>query len=73
MLKIFNDHDADASIMDDFSYYDEREKGLQERKANQQPVSTKNASDADSSLNLLSENFAESLQLEDDGKQVPKN
>ena len=70
MLKIFNDHDADASIMDDFSYYDEREKGLQERKAR---FSTKNASDADSSINLLTENFAESLQLEDDGKQVPKN
>jgi hypothetical protein len=33
MLKIFKDHDDDASILDDFDFYEEREKALQENKA----------------------------------------
>ncbi|ONM04150.1 evolutionarily conserved C-terminal region 5 [Zea mays] len=33
MLKIFKNHDDDASILDDFEFYEEREKALQENKA----------------------------------------
>ena len=69
ILKIFKDHDAETSILDDFSYYNEREKTLQERKARQRVTSTKNASVADASVNQLSDNFAEALQLEG-GKEV---
>ncbi|KAL2896544.1 YTH domain-containing family protein 2 [Bienertia sinuspersici] len=36
MLKIFKDYDAQTSILDDFEFYDEREKVLQERKNRQQ-------------------------------------
>ncbi|CAH1426788.1 unnamed protein product [Lactuca virosa] len=32
MLKIFKDHDAETSILDDFGFYDEREKDLQEKR-----------------------------------------
>nr|XP_029118643.1 YTH domain-containing protein ECT2-like isoform X5 [Elaeis guineensis] len=33
MLSIFKNHDADTSILDDFDFYEEREKAMQERKA----------------------------------------
>ena len=33
MLKIFKDHEEDASILDDFDFYEEREKALLENKA----------------------------------------
>ncbi|KAJ1283649.1 hypothetical protein BS78_03G144400 [Paspalum vaginatum] len=33
MLKIFKNHEDDASILDDFDFYEEREKALQENKA----------------------------------------
>ncbi|THG05650.1 hypothetical protein TEA_000835 [Camellia sinensis var. sinensis] len=70
MLKIFKDYEAETSILDDFSFYDEREKSLQERKARQQQNASVVA-DA-SSIIQLSDNFGEALQLKlEDGKQVP--
>lgn len=33
MLKIFKDHEDDVSILDDFDFYEEREKALLENKA----------------------------------------
>lgn len=74
MLKIFKDHEAETSILDDFNFYDEREKGLQERKARQQASSsTKKEEDADASIKQLSENLAGALQLEDGGgKEEPR-
>ena len=33
MLKIFKDHEEDVSILDDFDFYEEREKALLENKA----------------------------------------
>lgn len=69
MLKIFKDYEAETSILDDFSFYDEREKSLQERKARQQQNASVVA-DA-SSIIQLSDNFGEALQLKlEDGKQV---
>lgn len=74
MLKIFKDHEAETSILDDFNFYDEREKALQERKARQQASSsTKKEEDADASIKQLSENLAGALQLEDGGgKEEPR-
>lgn len=37
MLKIFKNYDADTSILDDFGFYEEREKIIQDRKARRQP------------------------------------
>ncbi|CAH1449489.1 unnamed protein product [Lactuca virosa] len=63
MLKIFKEHDADTSILDDFNFYDEREKSLQEKRTKEQVFSTKNTID-DASINHLSDRVANSLQLE---------
>lgn len=38
MLKIFKDHDSRTSMLDDFTFYDDREKSFKERKAKQQHV-----------------------------------
>ncbi|KQJ99325.1 uncharacterized protein LOC100846631 isoform X2 [Brachypodium distachyon] len=46
MLKIFKDHEDDASILDDFDFYEEREKALLENKARlhqQQQISSSSA------------------------------
>ncbi|KAL6985052.1 hypothetical protein U1Q18_018431 [Sarracenia purpurea var. burkii] len=72
MLRIFKDHSAETSILDDFNFYDEREKTMQERKTRQRGgSSTKNNGSAatDASVSRLADNFVEVLQLED-GKKV---
>ncbi|XP_024980108.1 uncharacterized protein LOC112517040 isoform X3 [Cynara cardunculus var. scolymus] len=62
MLKIFKDHDADMSILDDFSYYDEREKDLQEKRSKV----TKSAPAAVNAITQLADKVAESLHVEED-------
>ncbi|CAI9293793.1 unnamed protein product [Lactuca saligna] len=69
MLKIFKEHDADTSILDDFNFYDEREKSLQEKRTKEQVFSTKNTID-DASINCLSDRVANSLQLENHNEVV---
>jgi hypothetical protein len=67
MLKIFKDYDARTSILDDFDFYDERERALKERKARQQQAcSTADIPDslADESVNQLSDSLAQALKLE---------
>ncbi|CAK9170685.1 unnamed protein product [Ilex paraguariensis] len=72
MLKIFKDYDAETSILDDFNFYDEREKAVQGKKVRQRVhLLTKNDSVEDASIKQLSDNLSEALQLED-GKDVPK-
>ncbi|XP_050374209.1 YTH domain-containing protein ECT1 isoform X2 [Argentina anserina] len=46
LLKIFSDYDARTSIVDDFEFYDDRERSLKERKARQQPSATKDTTDS---------------------------
>lgn len=69
MLKIFKEHDADTCILDDFDFYDEREKALQQKKATSSttipPLSDPSA------LNALSRDLADALRLED-GEGVHK-
>ncbi|MFS7952643.1 hypothetical protein Hanom_Chr07g00609281 [Helianthus anomalus] len=66
MLKFFKDHDVDTSILDDFSFYDEREKDLQENRAKERDF-TKNVSATanDTSINQLGDKVAKSLHVEE--------
>ncbi|CAA3029544.1 YTH domain-containing family 2 isoform X2 [Olea europaea subsp. europaea] len=73
MLKIFKNYNAETSLLDDFTYYDEREKSLLERKVKQQYISTGHAAaavTAADSINELSVNLADTLHL-DRGKTPP--
>ena len=60
MLKIFKDYDARTTIIDDFDFYDDRERVLKERKARQQASSTTDVPDslASESVNQISDSFA---------------
>ncbi|KAL6521300.1 hypothetical protein OROGR_017869 [Orobanche gracilis] len=66
MLKIFKNHDSDTSLLDDFNFYDEREKTILNRKAKQRASSTGNAAAtlATESINQLSGNLADTLRLD---------
>ncbi|XP_065881661.1 YTH domain-containing protein ECT1-like [Euphorbia lathyris] len=73
MLKIFKDHVAHTSILDDFDFYNQRERALKERRARQQPNPSADASISvtDGTMNQISSNFAEKLQLNDGRKPPP--
>jgi hypothetical protein len=58
MLKIFKDHEEDASILDDFDFYEEREKALLENKARlhqQQQISSSSVAEPKKSMTVPSE------------------
>lgn len=73
MLRTFKEHDARTSILDDFDFYDERERSLKERRAKQQSSLTKGAPDllANDSMNQISDRLAQSLQLQDSVEETP--
>ncbi|KAG8373903.1 hypothetical protein BUALT_Bualt11G0073600 [Buddleja alternifolia] len=73
MLKIFKNHDAETSLLDDFNFYDEREKSLMERKAKIRATTTVHTPPtlATESINQLSDNLADTLRL-DGGKNLSK-
>ncbi|KAL5838637.1 hypothetical protein ACOSQ3_015806 [Xanthoceras sorbifolium] len=72
MLKIFKDHDAHTSLLDDFDFYNERERSLKERKTRQQTSMTKDVTDslADDSINSIADSFTQVLQLEESAKET---
>lgn len=72
MLKLFKEYDAQTSILDDFEFYDEREKVLQERKSRQQtkPKPSVSESSTDEMLNNISDRLDHALHLEESCKEV---
>ncbi|GAA0165130.1 RNA metabolism protein [Lithospermum erythrorhizon] len=73
ILKIFKNYDAVTSLLDDFTFYDEREKAQSETKAKQCDSSTINivVGPLADQVNQLSDNLADTLNL-DGSKLVPK-
>ncbi|OIT03567.1 PREDICTED: YTH domain-containing family protein 3-like isoform X1 [Nicotiana attenuata] len=72
MLKIFKNYEADTSILDDFTYYDEKEKSLLEKKSKQrtlQPGSAAVTTAADT-ISQLADSLAGTLNLESN-KNLP--
>jgi hypothetical protein len=68
MLTIFKNHEAETSILEDFDFYEQREKALQENRRQQQPVSTEPHKSTDTNAGLvdrISNAFAQSVQLKD--------
>lgn len=72
MLKIFKEHDARTCILEDFDFYDERERSLKERRARQQLSIMQDDPDlvTENSVNQISDSFAQVLQLENIPKEA---
>lgn len=70
MLKIFKNYEADTSILDDFTYYDEREKSLLEKKSKQRtlPPGTAAVTTAADTISQLADSLAGTLNLEGNKK-----
>ncbi|KAL5974232.1 hypothetical protein ACLOJK_030896 [Asimina triloba] len=80
MLKIFKNYDSDMSILDDFAFYEDRQKAMQERKARQQanlmatPAATciehrNPVPFAGDLIKQMSKSFAQAVRLEDSKKE----
>ncbi|KAL0676113.1 hypothetical protein Bca4012_004094 [Brassica carinata] len=74
MLKIFKNYGAETSILDDFVFYEEREKVIQERKASRQPSLPSGAGEPASAalqsefIKNMSKSFAQVVRLEEGSK-----
>ncbi|CAF1704301.1 BnaC03g73650D [Brassica napus] len=77
MLKIFKNYGAETSILDDFVFYEEREKVIQERKASRQPSLPSGAGEPASAalqsefIKNMSKSFAQVVRLEEGSKASP--
>ncbi|XP_050218380.1 YTH domain-containing protein ECT1-like [Mercurialis annua] len=71
MLKIFKDHVAHTSILEDFDFYNQRERSLKERRAKEQSSRGVDASPslADETISQISGSFAQGLHLNDESKE----
>ncbi|XP_023737104.1 YTH domain-containing protein ECT1 isoform X1 [Lactuca sativa] len=65
MLKIFKDHDAETSILDDFGFYDEREKDLQEKRSKEREFTKNTLNVNDTSITQLADKVADSLHVDE--------
>ncbi|KAG2691228.1 hypothetical protein I3843_08G000500 [Carya illinoinensis] len=72
MLKIFKDYNAQTSILDDFDFYDERERTFTEKKA-KQACSTADVPDSvvDESVKEISDSLGQARKLEVSSNEVP--
>lgn len=75
MLTIFKNHEAETTILEDFDFYEQREKALQENRRQQQPGSTNPQKSADNKTQALvadmSDAFAKAVQLEAENSGKP--
>ncbi|XP_052175098.1 YTH domain-containing protein ECT1 isoform X2 [Diospyros lotus] len=83
MLNIFKNYESEMSILDDFDFYEDRQKAMQERKARQQAslvgmgvVGGQEqrkvvALSTDNLLKPMSKSFAQVVRLEEFGKEGP--
>ncbi|XP_077238628.1 YTH domain-containing protein ECT4-like [Tasmannia lanceolata] len=79
MLTIFNEYESDTSILDDFDFYEGRQKAMQERKARQQtslptvPTAIgsehRNVAFSGDYIKQMSKSFAQVVRLEDSSKE----
>eukprot|EP00257_Ricinus_communis_P020003 XP_015579140.1 uncharacterized protein LOC8285992 [Ricinus communis] len=71
MLKIFKDHIAHTSILEDFDFYNQRERSPRERRAKQaSQTADASCSLADKAISQISASFAQDLRLNDDSKET---
>ncbi|KAK9097615.1 hypothetical protein Sjap_023112 [Stephania japonica] len=70
MLQILKNYEAEASILDDLDYYEERQRLMQERKARQQAVASPVVGVVESNFMLqLPNSFERSVRLDDSNKE----
>ena len=68
MLTIFKNHEAETTILEDFDFYEQREKALQENRRQQQPGSADPQKPADTKAQAvadMSDAFAKVIQLKE--------
>ncbi|GMH11777.1 hypothetical protein Nepgr_013618 [Nepenthes gracilis] len=72
MLRIFKDHEANTCIIDDFDFYDERERVLKDKKTRQLARSTTDGPGtlADSLVSDMSDRLNQALRLEGSSKEA---
>ncbi|KAK3121300.1 hypothetical protein QOZ80_8BG0650350 [Eleusine coracana subsp. coracana] len=68
ILTIFKNHEAETTILEDFDFYEQREKALQENRRQQHPASSEPQKPADTQVGLMdhiSDTFTQAVQLKD--------
>ena len=77
MLTIFKNHEAETTIVEDFDFYEQREKALKENRRQQQPGSAEPLKPTDAkaigdSITHISDTFSRSVQLKETEKSDNK-
>uniref|UniRef100_A0A0E0LSG0 YTH domain-containing family protein n=1 Tax=Oryza punctata TaxID=4537 RepID=A0A0E0LSG0_ORYPU len=70
MLTIFKNHESETNILEDFDFYEQREKALQENRRQQQPSSPEPQKPAENKalgelMSHISDTFAQTVQLKE--------